>query len=80
MKNIYLLTKKMKEKTKFCLSIASFIAAIVIGFIALFIPPVGIIDTSVLWFVAQLLVFTSGILGINMNIDFLNKKTETKQN
>lgn len=68
----------MTDKVKMCLSIASFVVAIIIGFIALFIPPMGIIDASVLWFVAQLLVFTSGILGININLDLLNKKAETK--
>lgn len=68
----------MKNKTlKSVLSIVSFVAAIVIGFVALFIPPSGLIHTSVLWFTAQLLVFTSGLLGIEINIDALNKKIET---
>lgn len=48
------------------LSIASFIAAIIIGMCALFVPPPGIIDSSVLWFTAQLLVFTSGLLGVRV--------------
>lgn len=64
-------------KLKQILSIASFAAAVVIGFIALFIPPVGIIDPSVLWFTAQLLVFTSGLLGINLTIDSKNKLAST---
>ena len=51
-------------KTKSIMSIVAFIAALIIGFVALFLPPIGIIDQSVLWFTAQLLVFTSGILGI----------------
>lgn len=61
------------ENVKAIISILAFLAAVVIGFIALFIPPGGVIDPSVLWFTAQLLVFTSGLLGINMNIDFLKK-------
>ena len=49
-------------------SLIAFISAIVIGFIALFLPPSGVIHTSVLWFVAQLLVFVSNILGFNFNV------------
>lgn len=52
------------KRVKCIMSIAAFVAALVIGFVALFIPPTGVIDQSVLWFTAQLLVFTSGILGI----------------
>lgn len=50
------------------IAVISFISAIVIGFIAIFLPPKGIIDTSVLWFIAQLLVFTSNILGFNFYV------------
>ena len=64
----------MKHETiKAIISILAFLAAVVIGFIALFIPPGGVIDPSVLWFTAQLLVFTAGLLGINLNIDLLKK-------
>lgn len=64
---------------KSIMSIAAFIAAILIGFIALFIPPTGIIDSSVLWFTSQLLVFVSGLLGINISIDSLKKKATTDE-
>lgn len=57
----------MNEKQiRYYLSIASFIGAMVIGLMALWIPPTGIIDSSVLWFIAQLLVFTSGLLGVRV--------------
>lgn len=49
-------------------AIISFVVSIVIGFIALYLPPVGIIDSSVLWFIAQLLLFTSNILGFDFNV------------
>ena len=52
------------KKVKSIMSIASFVAALIIGFVALFLPPIGIIDQSVLWFTAQVLAFTSGILGV----------------
>lgn len=58
--------KKMSLKK--ILAVISFIAGIVIGFISLFLPPKGVIDNSVLIFVAQLLVFTSNILGFNINV------------
>lgn len=47
------------------MSIVAFLAALAIGCAALVIPPAGIIDASVLWFTAQLLVFVSAILGID---------------
>lgn len=67
------------ENIKPYLSIGAFIASILIGFIALFIPPAGVIDASVLWFTAQLLCFTAGILGINLNIDSLKQKINTNK-
>lgn len=68
-----------KEVIKHIISVVAFFAAVVIGFIALFIPPTGIIDASVLWFVAQLLVFVSGILGIDFKVDALNKIASTRK-
>lgn len=59
----------MKLKIKYILSIISFLSSIVIGFLALYLPPIGIIDHSVLWFTAQLLLFTASILGIDFRID-----------
>ena len=69
-----------EKKLKYVIAIIAFVASIVIGFIALFIPPQGIIDASVLWFTAQLLVFVSGLLGFNIELDSLKKvgKTEKK--
>ena len=55
------------------LAVLSFISAIVLGFIAMFLPPKGVIDTSILWFIAQLLVFTSNIFGFNFNVSQSDK-------
>lgn len=68
-----------KEVIKAIISIVAFLAAIVIGFIALFIPPTGVIDASVLWFTAQLLVFVSGLLGINLKLDSLKQVAITSK-
>ena len=56
------------------LSVLAFFAAIVFAVIAMFTPPLAIIDASVLWFTSQLFVFISALLGVNMNVDFGNKK------
>jgi len=58
-------------KLKAILSVLAFLTALVIGFIALFIPPEGIIDSTVLWFTAQMLLFVSGLLGVNLSLDNL---------
>ena len=62
------MSPERKENTKVGLAIACTISAVVIGFIAIFIPPHGIIDSSVLWFTSQLLIFTATLLGIDMNL------------
>ena len=56
----------------------SFFAAIIIGVIALFLPPSGVIDDSVLWFTAQLLVFTSNIFGFNFDVFKVNKVDQSR--
>ena len=67
---------KMK-RTKHILSICAFIASLIAGFAALVIPPTGIIDQSVLWWVAQLLCFTAAMLGVDFDI---NHRYHSKQN
>lgn len=63
--------------SKIVIAWISFLSSIVVGFLALFLPPTGIIDNSVLWFIAQLLLFTSSILGINYNVFESNKFKNT---
>lgn len=58
------------------IGIVSFLISIVIGFIALYMPPVGIIDNSVLWFIAQLLVFTANLFGFS-NVFEANKDVQS---
>ena len=57
----------MSNKVKFILAICCVTAAILIAFVALFIPPQGIIDASVLWFTAQLFLFTAAVFGVNLS-------------
>lgn len=64
----------MKDNIKSIISIISFLSAIVIGFIALFLPPEGVIDSSVLWFTSQLLVFVASLLGIDLQLGKASSK------
>lgn len=66
------------ENIKKIAAITAFICSIIVGFIAIYLPPEGIIDNSVLWWVAQLLCFSAGILGISLNINGL-ASTKNKQ-
>ena len=52
------------------LSVISLVAAIVIAIIAVFTPPMAVIDASILYLTSQFLVFISGLLGVNLDIDF----------
>lgn len=59
---------KIKNVNKIIIANLSFISSLVVGFLAIFLPPKGIIDNSVLWFIAQLLLFTSSIFGIDFHV------------
>lgn len=66
----------MNYRIKNFVSIGCFIAAVIIAGVALWCPPVGIIDSSVLWFTAQLLVLCASIIGVNFSItDVFNKSS-----
>lgn len=43
----------------------SFMVSMILGIAALFLPPLGVIDHSVLLFTAQLLLFVASLLNIN---------------
>lgn len=58
----------MSDRVKSIISIMCVVAAIVVAVIAMYFPPVGVIDVSVLWFTAQLLVFTASIIGIKLQL------------
>lgn len=71
----------MTDLIKNIISLGCFIAAVVIAIIALYMPVVGIIDSSVLWFTAQLLVMCCSIIGIKFNIKdvFGSNKNKDKE-
>jgi len=51
------------------IAIAAFVWALVLSVVALFLPPQGEIDQSVLILVAQLLVLSATMLGVDSYID-----------
>lgn len=55
----------LKEQIQYVLCILCIIGAMVMSFLAMYIAPAGIIDTSILWLIAQVLVFCGGLMGIN---------------
>ncbi len=59
-------------KTK--IALASFICAISFGVAGLIIPPMGVIDSSVLIFVAQLLTLTATFFGIDNYVNLIRRK------
>lgn len=63
-----------KEKTIHILSILSFVLGWAITFLGLMLPPVGVIDNSVLVAAGQAFVFTAYGLGLNEYIDYKLKK------
>lgn len=70
----------MTDLIKNIISLCAFISAVVIAIMALWMPVVGIIDGSVLWFTAQLLVMCCSIIGIKFNPDvFKSHKNKSKE-
>lgn len=64
---------------KLNLAIWSFVAAIVFAAAGFYVPPMGEINSSVLYFCAQLLILTATFLGISASgISFFTKKKGQK--
>lgn len=43
----------------------------------LILPPMGVIDSSILILIAQILVFVASLMGLRIKIDAKNGKAET---
>ena len=63
------MTIKMKDEIKellqYFLCVFCIVGAMVMSFIALYLDPTGEIHESVLWLIAQVLVFCGSLMGIN---------------
>lgn len=67
-------------KTKNYLSSIALISAVAIMFIAVYLEPKGVIDTSVLYVIAQLLVYSASMLGITSAIKEITTLLTNKKN
>lgn len=69
----------MSDNVKLILAIGSFIASVGMGVAGMLLPPPGIIDSSVLIFVAQMLLFCSTILGLSLNLGRFGSTEKKKE-
>lgn len=67
-------------KTKNFLSSTALVSAVAIMFIAVYLEPKGVIDTSVLYVIAQLLVYSASMLGITSAIKEITTLLTNKKN
>lgn len=56
---------EIKELLQYFLCVFCIVGAMVMSFIALYLDPTGEIHESVLWLIAQVLVFCGSLMGIN---------------
>lgn len=56
---------ELKEAIQYGLCIFCILGAMIMSFLAMYITPAGVIDQSILWLIAQVLVFCGGLMGIN---------------
>ncbi len=59
----------IKESVIVGVGVASFIVGVVLTFLGLFLPPLGIIDNSVLVAVGQFITLTAAALGVKEYVD-----------
>lgn len=62
---------KLRESVIVWVSVASFFVGVILSFLGLFLPPVGVVDNTVLVAVGQFLTLSAGGLGIR---EYVNVK------
>ena len=65
---------------RYACAFVSLIGGLILGFLALYIPPCGNIHETVLILIAQLLVFAGSCLGVDVFIDEKIRKLTTNRN
>lgn len=58
-------TEDIKEYIQYGICIVCILGAMVMSFLAMYIDPTGEIHDSILWLIAQVLVFCGSLMGIN---------------
>lgn len=72
------MSDNLKDTIKFIAGIICLIGGIVLSFIALFLPPAGIIDGSVLILIGEVLTFVGAVWHLNDFTKVQMKKIENK--
>lgn len=72
----FLLSQKQKMTIEFILGFICSLIGIGLLWAALFIPPIGIIDASVLTAVGEVLTFSGALVGIDYSYRFKHFKLE----
>lgn len=67
------------DNIKLGLAIAAFVSSISFGVAGMVIPPPGEIHNSVLIFIAQMLLFTSTLLGLSLNLGRFGSTEKKKE-
>lgn len=74
MKPLFDLTENPKDNVKLNLALGSFFFSICFGIAGFIVPPMGEINSSVLYLIAQLLVLCATFLGLDgLGLHFLPK-------
>lgn len=68
----------LKEAIQYAICIVCVIGAMVMSFLAMYVAPTGVIDQSILWLIAQVLVFCGALIGINSTHNVQMKKINGK--
>ena len=69
-----------KDNIKFAMSVVLLIAGIVMAFVSLYLPPQGVIDSSVLMLIGETFTFIGAVWGISSYTGVQIKKIETQAN
>lgn len=79
MRPLFNLTDDARENVKLNLAIASFVFAVVFGVAGFIVAPLGVIDSTILYLIAQFLVLCATFLGLEgAGIQLFRKKENVK--
>lgn len=73
------MNNKTMETIKFISALVMLVAGIVLAFISLYLPPEGVIDSSVLMFVGEIFVFVGSVWHIYNYTNIQLKKLERRE-
>lgn len=71
-------SEDIKEYIQYGICILCVLGAMVMSFLAMYIDPTGEIHDSILWLIAQVLVFCGSLMGINSLHNVHVKKIDQK--